>query len=294
MELTSGQKTQIPLAQINRIGYRHRPDEKEDATDDTQLQAPYLLMSSGDRVGVTLPTTPITVVTRYGTMQLAPDVISSIVFNSDDSGVHTIELNDGSKFNGLATATEFPVKLTTGDKDQEVKFPVSALNRIVFAVRPDGKDDAGAVLLQLKKDDLLVGSLQGDLKLDTAFDTIALHAPELRAIVHSKDSPTDVSVTTWDGTVFSGQLQEQSVQCHLKSGIDVQVPIGLVESYANPLAAAPPMILDRIKTLVGDLNADDWKQRDAAEHSLVKLGAGVVGTLKDMRDQQPPRSPATH
>jgi hypothetical protein len=289
LELTSGQKTQIPLAQINRIGYRHRPDEKEDAGDDQQLQAPYLLMSSGDRVGVTLPASPITVVTRYGTMQLSPDVISSIVFNSEDSGVHTIDLNDGSKFNGLATATDFAVKLTTGDKDQEVKFPVSSLNRIVFSVRPDTKDDAGASL-QLKKDDLLVGTLQGDLKLDTAFDTIALHAPELRAIAHSKDSPTDLSVTTWDGTVFSGQLQEQSVQCHLKSGIDVDVPIGLVESYTNPAAVAPPMILERIKSLIGDLNADDWKQRDAAEHSLVKLGPGVAGTLKDLRDQQPPEA----
>jgi hypothetical protein len=289
LELTSGQKTQIPLAQISRIGYRHRPDEKDDSIDDQQLQGAYLLMTSGDRVAVTVPSTPVTVVTRYGTMQLAPGVISSIIFNSDDSGVHTIELTDGSKFNGLVTATDFDVKLNTGGKDQDVKFPVSALNRIVFSVRPDGKEDAGPTL-QLKKDDLLIGTLQGDLKLDTAFDTIALHAPELRAITHSKDSPTDLSVTTWDGTIFSGQLQEQSVQCHLKSGIDVDVPIGLVESYTNPVAVAPPMILDRIKTLVGDLNADDWKQRDAAEHSLVKLGPGVAGTLKEMRDQQPPEA----
>ena len=290
LELTSGQKTQIPLAQISRIGYRHRADEKDDSANDQQMQAPYVLMTSGDRVSVTMPTGPITVVTRYGTLQLAPEVISSIIFNSDDSGVHTIELTDGSRFNGLATATEFDVKLTTGDKDQQVKFPVGSLNRIVFTARPDATKDDSAPALQLKKDDVLVGSLTGDLKLDTAFDTIALHAPELRAIAHAKESPTDLSVTTWDGTVFSGQLQEQSVTCHLKSGIDVQVPIGLVETYANPSAVAPPMILEKIKSLVGDLNADDWKARDAAEQQLVKLGPGVIGTLKDMRDQQPPEA----
>jgi hypothetical protein len=290
LELTSGQKTQIPLQQISRIGYRHRADEKDDASaDDQTMQAPYVLMTSGDRVSVSMPTGPINVVTRYGTMQLAPEVISSIIFNSEDSGVHTIELTDGSRFNGLATATEFDVKLTTAAKDQDVKFPVGSLNRIVFSIRPDDKNDT-APALQLKKDDVLVGTLTGDLKLDTSFDTIALHAPELRAIAHAKESPTDLSVTTWDGTVFSGQLQEQSVQCHLKSGIDVQVPIGLVESYANPLAAAPQMILDKIKTLVGDLNADDWKQRDSAEQQLVKLGVGVIGSLKDMRDQQPPEA----
>jgi hypothetical protein len=289
LELTSGQKTQIPLAQISRVGYRHRPDESEDSLDDGQMQAPYLLMTSGDRVSVSMPTDPITIVTRYGTLQLSPSVIASITFNSEDSGVHTIELTDGSKFNGLATATEFDLKLTAAAKDQDVKFPVGSLNRIIFNVRPDTKDDTAATL-QLKKDDVLAGSLTGDLKLDTAFDTIALHAPELRAITHDKESPTDLSVTTWDGTIFSGQLQQQAVTCHLTSGIDVQVPIGLLENYTNPSAVAPQMILDRIKTLVGDLNADDWKQRDAAEQQLVKMGVGVGATLKSMRDQQPPEA----
>jgi hypothetical protein len=289
LELSSGQKTQIPLAQISRVGYRHRGDEKEESADDQQLQAPYVLMTSGDRVGVTLPATPMTVVTRYGQLQLSPDVISSIIFNSEDSGVHTIELTDGSRFNGLATATEFDVKLSTGAKDQDVKFPVAALNRIVFSSKTDDKDDS-APSLQLKKEDLLVGTLQGDLKLDTAFDTIALSAGEIRAIAHAKDSPADLSVTTWDGTVFSGQLQEQSVQCHLKSGVDMQIPIGLVETYSNPSATVPPMILERIKQMVTDLNADDWKQRDTAEHQLVKIGPGVIATLKQMRDSQPPEA----
>jgi hypothetical protein len=289
LELSSGQKTQIPLAQIARVGYRHRGDEKDEASDEQQLQAPYVLMTSGDRVGVTLPATPMTVVTRYGQLQLSPDVISSIIFNSEDSGVHTIELTDGSRFNGLATATEFDVKLNIGGKDQDVKFPVAALNRIVFSSKSDDKDDS-APSLQLKKDDLLIGALQGDLKLDTAFDTIALHAGEIRAITHAKESPADLSVTTWDGTVFSGQLEEQSVVCHLKSGVDMQIPIGLLETYSNPSATVPPMILDKIKQMVTDLNADDWKQRDTAEHQLVKIGPGVIATLKQMRDAQPPEA----
>jgi hypothetical protein len=289
LELTNGQKTQIPLAQIARVGYRHRSDEKDDSSDEQTLQPPYVLMTSGERVGVTMPTGPITVVTRYGQLQLAPEVVSSITFNSEDSGVHTIELSDGSKFNGLATATEFDVKLSTGAKDQEVKVPTAALNRIIFATRSDDKDESAATL-QLKKDDLLVGRLQGDMKLDTAFDTITLNAGEIRAIAHAKETPTDLSVTTWDGTVFSGQLEQQSVQCHLKCGVDVTVPIGLVESYTNPSVSVPPMILEQIKQIVTDLNADDWKQRDAAEKSLVKLGVGVVPTLKQMRESQPPEA----
>jgi hypothetical protein len=70
----------------------------------------------------------------------------------------------------------------------------------------------------------------------------------------------------------------------------VEIPIGLVETYSNPSATVPAMIMDKIKQLVTDLNADDWKQRDAAEHSLVKIGPGVIATLKQMRDGQPPEA----
>jgi hypothetical protein len=63
-----------------------------------------------------------------------------------------------------------------------------------------------------------------------------------------------------------------------------------VRAYVNPSAQPSAMMMDRIKAIVADLNADDWKQRDAAEEQLVKLGPGVGGTLKAMRDQQPPEA----
>jgi hypothetical protein len=289
LELASGQKTQIPLDQINRIGYRHRSDDKEDLADAQMLEPPYVLMTSGERVGITMPAGPINVVTRYGQLQLSPDVIASIVFNSEDTGVHTIYLTDGCKFNGLVTAPDFEVKLSNAAGNKDVKFPVGALNQLVLKNRSDEKDESAPSLL-LKKDDLLVGTLQGGLKLETAFDTIALNAPEIKAIAHPKDSASDLSITTWDGTIFSGQLQEQTLQCRLASGIDVQIPVGLLESYTNPVAAAPAMMIERIKAIVGDLNADDWKARDTAEQQLVKIGPGVIPTLKAIRDKQSPEA----
>src|SRR5207244_9787462 len=118
LQLSSGQKTQIPLTQINRVGYRLRPGESEDASAEQTLQPPYLLMASGDRVGVEMPTSPIPVVTRYGQLQLAPESIASIAFIPDDSGVHTINLTDGSHFDELVTIPEFVMKLATGGNGQ--------------------------------------------------------------------------------------------------------------------------------------------------------------------------------
>lgn len=245
-------------------------------------------MSSGDRVGVQMPTGPITVVTRYGQLQLAPEVLSSIAFSSEDSGVHTITLTDGSKFSGLVTAAQFEMKLSNSGREQTVKFPVSAMNRLVIKTRPDDKDD-GAPALLLKKDDLLVATLQGELKFDTGFALITMNGSEIKAMSHPKENAADVSVTTADGTVFSGQLQDQEIACHLSSGIDLRVPVALVQSYSNPQSQAPSMMVDRIKAIVADLNADDYKQRDAAEQQLMKI-PGVAGTLKALRDKQTPEA----
>jgi hypothetical protein len=64
----------------------------------------------------------------------------------------------------------------------------------------------------------------------------------------------------------------------------------LLKSYTNPQTAAPALMVDRIKAIVADLNADDWKQRDAAEKQLLAIGPGAVGTLKSLRDAQPPEA----
>ena len=288
LTLASGQKTQIPLSQISRIGYRHRATESDDASA-SQLQPPYVLMSGGDRIGVAMPTTPIAVVSRYGPMQLSPQMVSSIVFASEESPVHVVNLIDGSRFSALLTAPELEMQLTAGGQNQTVKFPIGSLSRIVLRNPPDDADDS-APDLKLTGDDHLAGSLQGTLSLDTAFDTMTLNAAEIRELAHVKENAVDLRVTTWDGTVLSGQLQDQELICHLSAGMDVHVPIDLVQSYSNPSAQPSALMMDRIKAIVADLNADDWKQRDAAEEQLVKIGAGVGPTLKALRDQQPPEA----
>ena len=289
LELASGQKTQIPLSQISRIGYRLRPDESDDTQNNQTLQPPYVLMTSGDRVGVEMPAGPIEVSTRYGLLELSPTVISSIAFTSDDTGVHTIFLVDGSHFTGLIMAPDFQMKLSNNGKEQVVKFPVSSLSRLVLKNMPDDTTDPQPTV-QLRKDDVLVGTLTGDLKLDTAFDTITLNAAETRSLSHTQENSPDVSAVTWDGTVLSGQLEDPEVVCHLVSGVDMHVPVSLLRNYNNPQTAAPALMVDRIKAIVADLNADDWKQRDAAEKQLLAIGPGAIGTLKSLRDAQPPEA----
>jgi hypothetical protein len=299
LELTSGQKIAIPLAQVARVGYRRRPGEADDADQPAggQLKPPYVLLTTGDRIGVKPPGTAIPVMTRYGALSLPADVVAGIVFAGDDSAVHTITLTDGSRFGGLVTLPDFTATLTTGtgDKAEPTRFAVGTLSRIVFA----GDDPADAATkspaedapsLKVRKDDVLVGTLTGSLKVDTAFDTVTVDAAGIRSLAPSKDNPATLAVTTWDGTVFNGQVEDPTVVCHLSCGVDVRVPVGLIDGYTNPSPAVPAMLQSKVQQLVKDLDADDWQQRDAAEKDLVKLGPAVGGALRAVRDQQPPEA----
>lgn len=300
LELTTGQLTQIPLSQVTRAGYRKRADEPEEWTFDK----PFVSLRTGERVGVTMPTIPIDVVTRYGPLKLDAKNIATIVFQTEEHGVHEIYLTDGSKIAGLVSSPEFEMKLSGGSSPssttqpaessstsgQVVHFPSSAISRIQFTGPPVDADDSSATL-SLTNDDTLVGSLAGQLKLDTAFDTLTLDAGQIRKMSRGKDGgATDVQVTLWDQTVVSGQLEDPAVKCALDSGVTIQVPVALIQDYNQPQPTPASGMVDKIKSNVAQLNADDWKTRDRAEAELTAMGPAVVSVLKQLRPTQPPEA----
>src|SRR5205085_9285545 len=96
----------------------------------------------------------------------------------------------------------------------------------------DPDDDSPT--LTLANQDVLVGAISGQLKLDTTFDTITVNGGEVRSMTHPKDAGTDVQITLWDQTKLSGQLQEPAVTVALQSGVSVTIPVPLIESYNPP------------------------------------------------------------
>ena len=144
--------------------------------------------------------------------------------------------------------------------------------------------------MNLANEDALVGGLTGTLKLDTAFSTITINAGEVKKLTHTAGAPSDVQVVLWDDTTVSGQLQEQELSVLLKSGVAMKVPVALVEEYNQPRPQASGAVVESIKGLVGELNSDDWKQRDAAQEKLITMGPVVISTIKQIRAAQPPEA----
>jgi hypothetical protein len=148
-------------------------------------------------------------------------------------------------------------------------------------------DEEAAPTMQLATGDELVGTLQGPLKLDTAFDTLAFDGREVKKLARTGGSSTDVQVVLWDDTSISGQLQEQELSCRLNSGAVMKVPVGMVEQYTQPQPHPSASTVQKIKSLVGELAATDWKQRDRAAAKLAAMGQSAAPVLRELRAAQP-------
>src|SRR5262249_55954507 len=156
-----------------------------DEPEEWKFDKPMVILQSGDRMNIQLPEKPLDVVTRYGSLKLSPSSISSISLMGEEHGVHQIVLNNGSKFAGLVARDELSLKLVS--TEMTITLPLSTIARLqLSADAPDVPDDSST--LALASGDLLVGSLGGDLKLDTMFDSIKLPASQIRAIARVKDT----------------------------------------------------------------------------------------------------------
>jgi hypothetical protein len=281
LQLSSGQVTQIPVAQIARVGYRKRAGEPEDWT----FSKPMVLLRSGDRIAIKPLTEPLDVVTRYGRITLKPQDIAAVAFQADEgSSVHQITLTDGSKFSGLLPADTFDVTLDA--QGQTAKFPARAMLKLQLVAQMPEIDEL-APTIRLANDDQLVGTLEGKLSLDTAFDTISINTAEIHTMTRAHDSVQDVQVTLWDGTAFSGQLREPELTCKLASGVEFKAPVAQLEEYVQPQPQPSKSMMDKIREMVTALNSDDWKDRDRAQAALIGMGPVAENVLRQLRAGQP-------
>jgi hypothetical protein len=233
LQFVGGQTTQIPLAQISRVGFRKRPGEPAEWTFDK----PLLLLRSGERLMIKPMTENLQIASRYGTLSLKPESIAAISFQNDDNDAHEITLTDGSRFTGLATADHFDVELATSG--QHIKVSSGSLLRFQFAAKMPEVDDHSPTI-HLQNDDLFVGELSGKLNIETAFDTLPVNTADIRLLKRGKAGGDDVQVLLWDGSLLSGRLLERELNCQLKSGMTMKLPSILLVEYSQPPREKPP------------------------------------------------------
>jgi hypothetical protein len=285
VRLSGGQEMRVPVRQISRVGYRRRGGENEDWT----FSKPMVFLRSGDRMEVKPPTAEVAVSTRYGVLKLKPQIIGSIAYQGEEQSLHQVQLVDGSRFAALVMADSYEVELAGQALLEPVRFSTASLARVQFNSAVNEPDDA-TPLMTLANGDVLVGTLQGQLRLETAFDTLAISTGEVKRLMSMKTAPADVQILLWDDSLLQGQLREPVLDFLTTCGISVRIPASLVEEYVQPRPQPSDNVIETIKSLVVRLNADDWRLRDEAQEKLIAMGPVALGTLKQMRVKEAPEA----
>jgi hypothetical protein len=282
IQLSSGQTTQVPLAQIARIGYRTNGVEQPEWT----FTNPMVFLRSGERAVIKPPTDAIEFVSRYGVLKLTPEQVACVVLKTA-SNVHELYLSDGSKLTGLVSRPQWPLKLVSASGDATVPFPLAAISRV--QLKPLAEDvGAGQPTLAMQGGDIVCTRIEGELKLSTAFDTLTLNANEIKSLVRADEGLPDVQVTMFDGSTFRGTLTTPSLKAKLGGTTALEVPVAALQEYFNPQPFPSASLVTKAQEGIKNLNAEDWKAREAAEVSLIALGSSVVSVLEESLASQPP------
>ncbi len=275
IQLSSGQTTQVPLSQISRLGYRTGGAELPEWTFDK----PMVFLRSGERCAITAPDKPIDFVTRYGALSLKPQQVA-IVNLKTESGVHEIYLSDGSRMSGIISNPQWALKLSSTSGDAPVQFALAALARVQIA--PLAEDvGAGKATLSLMGDDIIATRLEGELSLQTTFDTLKINAAEIRSMARPDEGLPDVQITMFDQSTFRGTLQTQSLKAKLVGGLSIDVPVAAVRGYDNPQPFPAASVVTQVKEHIAKLAAEDWKDRESAEAAILAMGPIAISVLDE-------------
>ncbi len=67
----------------------------------------------------------------------------------------------------------------------------------------------------------------------------------------------------------------------------IRVPIALVDSYTQPLPLPSPPMVERIKRIARELDADDWRIRDQAQTQILAVGPPAMSVLRQIQPTAP-------
>lgn len=281
VQLSSGQLTQVPLPQMLRLGYRTPSNDPP----EWRFDQPMVFLTGGERCRIALPTDPIELVTRYGTLKLAPDQISTILLGG--SGAQEVYLSDGSHLTGVVSRSVWPLKMLTSTSAEPVQVTSAAIERLQFKA-PEINVGAGSPTIGLTGTDIVSARLDGQIKLVTTFDTLTLSGPEITAISRPNPGLPDVQITMADQSTFRGTIDATTLPIQLTAGPKLDIAVAAIRDYQNPRPFPAQSVVTQANDLIAQLSAADWKQREQVEVQLIAMGPTIVGVLEDAAPKQEP------
>jgi len=267
----------IPLEKISQWSYRissQRPDQ-------VKPLGPSLVLTSGDHLALDdsngLPR--LAFQWACGRVGLDGSALREVSIASPGSGKFNAVFLNGTSISGTLSAAQpeglgFNVKM-----GGEIRVKPQKIAAVRFARR--SSHDGTLSVAQIKGGDKLLGELTDEtFVLKTAYGDVNINVSQIKSITFKAGSPDQATVKKWDGNKMQGKLNVSEIGFAVTQGDRWGLPIGKIVSITCPQAIPPKAMRVKIKKLIAQLGAEDYKDRQAASKALVGIGKGIISLLK--------------
>ncbi|MDP7287416.1 MAG: hypothetical protein QGH94_05440 [Phycisphaerae bacterium] len=271
----------IPLEKIAQWSYRISPQRP----DESVRLGPSIVLTTGDHLALdNLDRLPrLAFQWACGRIDLDAEALQEISVTSPGSGKFNATFRNGTHISG---------KLISSDPAPDAEglvFNVKTGGEIrikpeqVAAVRLTDKtaDDGTLTRVALSGGDKLFGELTDEtFVMATSREKTRINVSQIKSIQFKSGSADQTTVKKWDGKVIKGKLNVDEIGFAVSQGDRWSLPIGKITSITCPQAIPPKAMRIKIKKLIAQLGAEDYKDRQAASKALVGMGKGIISLIK--------------
>jgi len=277
LALGGGGVLHVPLEKIAQWSFRISPDRP----DEAKKLGPHLVLTSGDHLELDPADGPPALPFQWacGRVNLDAASLADVSMTAPGNGKYHAVLKGGTRISGTLVASEpqglvFDVKM-----GGRIRIKPARIAAVRFAEA--SPHDGTLTSALLTGGDKLLGELTDDvLVLTTSYGKASINVSQIKSITFKAGSPDQTAVKKWDGSSMKGKLNATEIGFAPAPDRRWSLPIGKIVSITCPQAIPPKAMRLKIKKLIAQLGADNYKDRQAASKSLVGMGKGIVNQLK--------------
>ena len=170
---------------------------------------------------------------------------------------------------------------------EKLNIPVTAVQAIIPEKTPKEMLDLRSARLHLQGDQIVSGSLTGDLQIFSNGQSIALPTNKIRLLQpEGNGNQGAVQVEMWDGSRVGGLLREPVLGLTVGEKKWI-VPLGDIQRIVFPGPVLSEDERKKVAVLVLQLGNDVWSLRENATRELSRFGPGIIPMLQQGLVQNP-------
>jgi len=273
IEIPTGGTLNFPMSAISQWSFKvstARPSE-------IPFPGPSLILRSGDRVAFDPASIDMPFETRHGSFMLTAGAVMNANLSSDRGSVHRAFFKNGSVLAGLFTSDYIMPEIKLVGKTH--KLSRSDIQRIVFC--EEITDDISLTHVALNNSDELYGIMADrQLKLITEFGELEIWPHDVQKISFDPANPGRVAILLWNSSILRGRLGGGEFGFAVSPGPELTIAVGQCNSIERGLAASPKRMAENLAKLINKLGSKSYAERQQASLELLRLGKGIVPTLK--------------